>query len=118
MSHFAKVNEFDLVENVIVAEQDFIDSLPDKEKWIQTSYNTHGNVHYGQDGKPDGGVALRGNYACINCKYDRVNDVFLTPQPFLSWSLDSNWTWQPPTPMPIDGKEYIWNEGSKSWKEF
>ncbi len=61
MGHFAKVED-GIVTDIIVAEQEFIDSLPTDEnsQWIQTSYNTRGNVHYGPDGFPDGEVALRG----------------------------------------------------------
>ena len=66
MSHFAKI-ENNLVTNVIVAEQEFIDTQDGT--WVQTSYNTRGNVHYGQDGKPDGGTALRANYAGIGDTY-------------------------------------------------
>ena len=45
MAHFAKVIDGE-VQTVIVAEQDFIDTLPDKDKWIQTSYNSHYGKHY------------------------------------------------------------------------
>jgi hypothetical protein len=76
MSHFAKI-ENNIVTNVIVAEQEFIDTQ--SGTWIQTSYNTHGNVHYGQDGNDDGGVALRANYAGIGYTYDTDNDVFYAP---------------------------------------
>ena len=88
MSHFAKV-ENNLVTQVIVAEQDFISTgaLGDPASWIQTSYNTRGGVHYGQDGNPDGGVALRGNYAGIGYTYDRANDVFYPSQPYPSWII-------------------------------
>ena len=99
MAHFAKVQN-NIVTEVIVAGQDFIDTLPDKQNWIQTSYNTHGNVHYGQDGQPDGGVALRGNYAGIGSIYDAQNDVFYPTQEYPSWTLDTaTWTWQPPVPL-------------------
>jgi hypothetical protein len=59
---------------------------------------------------------LRGNYAGIGYTYDKVNDVFYEPQPYLSWSLNHNtWTWQPPVPYPVDGKLYSWDESSLSW---
>lgn len=119
MSHFAKV-ENGLVTQVVVAEQDFIDFI-DKgvvgHKWIQTSYNTRGNVHYNQDGQPSGGVALRGNYAGVGYTYDEVNDVFYVPQPFPSWTLNTDtWLWESPIPMPTDGKMYSWDEETTSWK--
>lgn len=110
MSHFAKI-ENNLVTNVIVAEQDFVDSHCEGT-WLQTSYNTRGNVHYGQDGEPDGGVALRGNYAGIGDTYDATNDVFYAPRPsFTSWTLNtSTWLWDAPITCPDDGKKYYWDE--------
>ena len=119
MSHFAKVTD-GKVTRVIVAEQDFIDSYIDDTpgQWVQTSYNTRGGVHYGQDGKPDGGVALRGNYAGIGYTYDQTNDVFYAPKPFASWVLNNTtWTWEAPTPQPNDGKFYMWDEPTTSWVE-
>ena len=118
MAHYAKVVN-NRVSQVIVAEQDFIDALPDSNLWIKTSYNTRGGIHYGQDGNPDGGVALRGNYACIGYVYDDVNDVFIGHTSFPSWILNTTtWTWEAPTPMPTDGKVYKWNESNKIWVLF
>jgi hypothetical protein len=122
MSHFAKV-ENGIVTQVIVAEQDFINSgvLGDPSAWIQTSYNTRGNVHYGLDGQPDNGEALRGNYAGVGFTYDKEHDVFYPPQPYPSWTISENWTWTPPVPYPTDvgtpeaPKRYTWNEETKSW---
>lgn len=109
MSHFAKVENGKVVQ-VIVAEQDFIDSGVLGHGWIQTSYNTKGNIHV------LGGTPLRGNYAGIGDIYDEVNDVFYAPQPYPSWSLQqSSWTWQAPVPYPTDGKIYVWDEPTLSW---
>jgi hypothetical protein len=119
MAHFAKVKN-GIVTEVLVISQDVINTgaFGDPILWIQTSYNTHGNIHYGQDGQPDGGIALRGNYAGVGYIYDSVNDVFYEPKPFDSWILNTNtWTWEAPTPMPIDDKNYIWDESTKSWIE-
>ena len=119
MSHFAKVTD-GKVTQVIVAEKEFFDTYVDSTpgEWIQTSYNTRGGVHYGQDGQPDGGVALRGNYAGIGYTYDRTNDVFYAPQPFASWVLNNTtWTWEAPVAMPTDGKQYTWDEAVKNWVE-
>lgn len=121
MSHFAKV-ENGTVTQVIVAEQDFIDAghVGDPASWVQTSYNTRGGVHYGQDGNPDGGVALRGNYAGIGYTYDAEKDAFYPPQPFASWTLNvTTFIWEAPTPMPVvEGKFYTWDEPTTSWVEF
>ena len=121
MGHFAKINN-GIVQRVIVAEQDFIDSYQDNEPgtWVKTSYNTRGNVHYGSDGLPDGGEALRGNYAGIGYIYDEVNDVFYPPSPYNSWTIgaETNWIWQAPFHAPSDGKIYSWDEETVSWIEF
>lgn len=119
MAHYAKV-ENGIVTQVVVAEEAFIatGALGDPANWIQTSYNTRGNVHYGQDGKPSGREPLRGNYAGVGYTYDKLNDVFIAPQPFPSWILNiGSWTWEAPTPYPDDGKVYNWDEETKSWKE-
>jgi len=118
MSHYAKCVDGKVV-SVIVAEEDFFKTFVDTSpgQWIQTSYNTRGNVHYGADGKPDGGVALRGNYAGIGYTYDAVKDVFVAPQPFPSWTLSANYLWEAPVAMPTDGKPYAWDEATKAWKE-
>ena len=121
MAHFAKV-VYDKVVQVIVAEPEFFDTFVDSSpgEWIQTSYNTYGNVHYAPNSQtPDGGVALRGNYAGIGYTYDRKNDVFYAPQPYPSWVLDTNtWLWKAPLDYPADGQQYMWDEPSTSWVLF
>ena len=118
MSHFAKI-ENGVVSEVIVIEQDVLNSglWGDPSLWVQTSYNTRGNIHYAPDSNtPDGGVALRGNYAGIGYIYDKEYDVFYAPQPFPSWTLNqSTWLWEPPVPMPIDDKIYQWDETLENW---
>lgn len=115
MSHYAKV-ENGIVVQVIVAEKDVIDSGIFGHGWVQTSYNTRGNVHYGQDGEPDGGIALRGNFASIGYTYDDVNDIFYPPRPYPSWTLSSKtFLWQSPKPYPDDGQLYDWDEPTLSW---
>jgi hypothetical protein len=117
MGHFAKVENGKVVQ-IIVAEQDVIDSGIFGHGWVQTSYNTRGNVHYGQDGQPDGGIALRGNFAGIGYDYDDVNDVFIPPRPFPSWILSAQtFLWEAPVPCPKDAKPYEWDEETLSWKE-
>jgi len=109
MSHFAKV-ENGIVTQVIVAEQDFVDTQ--EGTWVQTSYNTYGGVHYSPETmEPDGGVALRKNYAGIGHTYDSNRDAFYEPQPFPSWTLnETSCLWKTPIPMPEDGNMYMWDE--------
>ena len=105
MSHFARV-ENGVVTQVIVAEQDFVDTQ--SGTWVQTSYNTRGGVH------SEGGTPLRKNYAGVGYHYDGIG--FYAPQPFPSWTLDpATYYWQAPVAMPTDGQMYDWNEATLSW---
>lgn len=109
MSHFAKV-ENGIVTQVIVAEQDVIDTGIFGHGWVQTSYNTHGGVH------TNGGTPLRGNYAGVGFTYDATNDVFYAPQPFDNWVLNTtSWLWEPPVAMPVDEYFYTWNQETTAW---
>ena len=76
MAHFAKVVN-GIVEQVIVAEQEFINNFVDSSpgEWIQTSYNTFAGEH------KLGGTPLRKNYAGIGDTYDKTRDAFYAPQP-------------------------------------
>ena len=121
MSYFAELDSENIVIRVIAADQDFIDSgkVGDPNNWVQTSYNTRGGVHYAPNSNtPDGGVALRKNYAGVGYTYDEIRDAFIFPRPYPSWILNEDTCkWDAPTPMPDDGKIYYWDEGTTSWKE-
>mgnify|MGYP003348872758 CR=1 FL=1 len=111
MAHFAKV-ENGIVTQVIVADQEFIDSgvLGDPLMWIQTSYNTSGGTHR------LGGEPLRKNYAGIGYLYMKDIDAFVPPKPFDSWLLNEDTClWEAPIPKPDNENVYDWNEESGSW---
>ena len=104
MSHFAKINSNNIVTEVIVAEQDFINSgaVGDSFLWVQTSYSG----------------SFRKNYAAVGDTYDKSKDAFIEPKPYPSWVLDeATCRWQAPTAMPEsdDGEMYSWNEETTSW---
>ena len=112
MSHFAKI-EGGVVTQVIVAEQDFINSgaVGNAADWVQTSYNTHAGQH--PEGRP-----LRKNYAGIGYSYDAGRDAFIPPKPHNSWVLDENTClWNAPVAYPTDGNRYEWNESTTSWDQ-
>lgn len=117
MSHYANIDEKNIVTQVIVAEQDFIDAL--NGEWIQTSYNTISGIHYNAEtGLPseDQSKALRKNYAGIGYTYDRERDAFIPPKPFESWLLNEDTClWESPVPYPSDGLLYSWNESIINW---
>lgn len=120
MAHFAKVQD-GIVTKVIVAEPEFFDTFVDDSpgKWVQTSYNTRGGVHYNPEtGDPseDQTKALRKNYAGKGYTYDAAKDAFIPPQPFASWTLnETSCLWEAPVAYPDDSQMYQWNEDTTNW---
>jgi hypothetical protein len=117
MAHYAFIDENNIVTEVIPGKNEGEDGV-DWEQWYgevrgqvckRTSYNTVGNVHR------KGGVPYRGNYAGIGYMYREDIDAFISPQPYPSWVLDSNFLWQPPFPSPADSNAYSWNESNQTW---
>lgn len=98
MAHFAEIDGAGTVIRVIVADQDFVNTL--RGTFKQTSYNTRGGVHYDpQTGQPsaDQSKALRKNYAGIGFTYDAVRDAFIPPKPSADAVLDEmTCTWSEP----------------------
>lgn len=103
MTHFARLDN-NIVVEVIVAEQDFIDSgvVGDPSIWVQTSYNGR----------------IRKRFAGIGYTYDSELDAFIPPKPYDSWVLDTTTLdWIAPIEYPTDGLFYTWNEDTLSWIE-
>jgi len=132
MSHFAKLDESNIVIFVTVGRQE--DDGAEAEltartgdTYKQTSYNTRGGVHYDPTtGEPsaDQSKALRFNYAGIGYTYDEQRDAFIPPKPYESWLLDeATCLWVAPVPMPedawteanTDGIRYVWDESVGEW---
>ena len=116
MSHFAKLNANNVVTNVIIAEQDFIDTQ--EGTWIQTSMNTRGGIHR------LGGTPLRKNYAGVDYTYDTAKDAFYEPKPYASWTLNNTTChWEAPIAHLDNNKAYYWDEdlyqsdNTKGWVE-
>ena len=115
MAHFAELDENNTVLQVIVVHNnelldtggneseakgvEFCSTLFGHTNWVQTSYNHN----------------IRKQFAGTGYTYDSDSDVFVAPQPYPSWSLDDNFDWQPPTPMPEDDNMYSWNEETQNW---
>ena len=115
MSHFAQIDDNNRVIQVLVVEQDQIDTglLGDPSRWIQTSYNTQGGVHLA------GGTPLRKNFAGVGMYYDPDRDAFIAEKPYPSWILDEeSCLWQAPVPQPARPDKwsaYIWDEEQVNW---
>ena len=104
MAHFAKIDTNNIVTDVIVSEQDFINSgaVGDSSLWVQTSYNNN----------------FRKNYAGVRFTYDSARDAFILQQPYASWTLDEDTCiWEAPVTYPDDGKMYEWDEDTTNWVE-
>ena len=144
MAHFAKLGTNSKVISVHVLDnKDMLnaDNVEDEtvgqqrlqeihgwpaQLWIQTSYNTRGNKHYdaNNDLSSDQSKALRKNFAWIGGTYDATRDAFLPPHKYASWTLNEDTcVYDPPIPMPNDGKYYDWDESAyqadntKGWVE-
>ena len=105
MAHFAEILD-GVVQRVIVVHNNeeangaqFCHDLLGGV-WVQTSYNHK----------------IRKQFAGVGFTYDSNADVFIVPQPFKSWTLDSNHDWQAPVPRP--GGNYIWNEQLQEWAPY
>ena len=108
MAHFAKVID-GVVDQVIVADTAQWCEANLGGTWVQTSYNTHGNVH------TLGGTPMHKNYAGVGYTWDGTG--FAAPQPYASWTLnDESYLWEAPTPMPTDGGIYQWVEDDLNWQ--
>lgn len=115
MAHYAKINNENIVTDVIVADEDFINTLDGI--WLQTSYNTRGGVHYDPlTGNESKEKQLRKNYAGIGFIYDESSDAFIPPKPFQSWTLNNEtYLWEAPVDLPDDGEYYNWDEENLKW---
>lgn len=110
MAHFVRLENNIVVQGIVVHNNELlVDGIENEAKgrefchnllggeWIQTSYNNN----------------FRKQYAGLGFVYDEAADEFVAPQPFASWSLDSNNDWQAPTPKP-EGN-YYWDEAELAW---
>jgi hypothetical protein len=122
MAHFAKLNEDNIVEQVIVVHNEdapnetaglsFLESVKLEGNWKQTSYNTFAGKH------TLGGVAFRKNFAAVGYTYDEQRDAFIMPSPHASWILnEETCIWEPPIPKPEVTAliNWNWNEETLSW---
>lgn len=106
MAHFAEINEENIVIRVLVTDDN--DSNGDEGyqwlvenlggRWVKTSYNCIGGVHYSQNYDeqgnriPSGKPHLRYNFAGEGMLYDPIRDAFIPIKPNLpgNWLLDEN----------------------------
>lgn len=107
MAHFAKIDENNIVTEVLVTDNDYPNEGYDwlveifGGTWVQTSYN----------------ATIRKNFAGVGFAYDAERDAFIPPKPFDSWLLNEDTClWEAPVAYPEDGGRYGWDEPTTSWK--
>lgn len=134
MAHYALIDENNIVVNVITGVDENItqtdtdgsivggsteawEAFYESRPWFaglrckRSSYNTVGNVHLLN------GTPFRKNSAGIGYFYDEVNDAFIPPKLFDSWTLnEETFIWEAPIPRPNDGLMYQWNEDTQDWE--
>ena len=121
MAHFATIdNSTNKVINVEVVNNAVItDSNGDEQEQLGIDFleqiHGGGGVTYKQTSYNE---SIRKNFAQIGGTYDATKDAFIGIKPFNSWVLnDTTCKWEAPTACPSDGKPYVWDESSTSWKE-
>jgi len=103
LTYFARVNGNHIIEEVIVASQEVINTFPNATEWIQTWR--------------DGGS--RKNFACIGAKYHPEYDAFEEKNALDvagSRTLDlETFKWVPAVPCPGNESEYYYDDRHKIW---
>ena len=112
MKHFAKLNANNLVTDVVEVHDN---EAPDEATGIAflTKVTNHSLwKQYWFDGKgPTKNPAAKGN------DYDPTRNAFLEARPWDSWILsEEDCQWHAPVAHPEDGKRYMWNEETRTWK--
>lgn len=108
MSHWAELDENNIVLRVIVGDNDdpngdegyrwIVENLGGR--WVKTSYN----------------ATIRKNYAGIGFYYSEDMDAFIPIKPYPSWVLDEDiYQWVAPVSLPETGGPYYWNEELLDW---
>lgn len=126
MAHFAKIDENNIVTEVLVISQQMVDTglWGTPASFVQCSYNTRGGIYYIPDTStpdPDQSKAFRKNYPGIGWTWlpdGPEGGGFCPEKPFPSWVLNPNtYMWDAPVPMPIPNSPpyYHWDEATLSW---
>lgn len=118
MAHYAWIDSNNKVINVTVGvDEDVVqEGIGGSTEAWETFYTSAINQEGVYVKRTSYNNNIRKQYACIGGTYDKANDVFIAPQPYASWSLNSDFDWQAPTPKPVGGL-WRWDEVTLSWVE-
>jgi hypothetical protein len=128
MANFAELDQNNKVINVVVVGNDIPtsngplgenDMHPDGEAWCVQFFKGGIWKQTSWSGK------FRKQLAGKDSTYDPINDIFIKPKPFESWSLDSNFDWKAPIIEPVIGPDNTslkyfpeWKENLQKWSYF
>jgi len=117
MAKFAEIDENNvIIQIIVVAEEDCLDENENHseavgEAFCQNLFNSS-NL-WKQTSYPNN---INKSGAGVGYFYDAELDVFIPPQPYPSWTLNSKiYQWECPVPYPADSPYYIWDEDAFSW---
>jgi hypothetical protein len=119
MAHFARLdNNNNVVHIHVVDNENLLDENGVEQESVGIAYlqQVHGVSHNWKQCSYNG--RIRKSYPGVGWKYDDVNDIFIAPQPFSSWTLDANFDWQAPIAIPsfnVDTEYVSWNEENQAW---
>lgn len=109
---FAKIKN-NIVIDILLADQTFINSLPSEDgiTYVQYIDNAHLGKVYDRDNNEIGETSQM-NCASVGGFYDSDKDIFYDEQPYPSWTLTSDYDWEAPITEPIVGEDYYvyWDE--------
>jgi hypothetical protein len=110
MAHYAFLDENNIVTEVITGRNEWeeVDGITD---WEQAYSEVRGQVCK----RTSYNSNIRGTYAGIGYLYNEEEDIFITPQPYPSWTRSGSF-WQAPTPRPKEGY-WAWDEQAGEWLE-
>lgn len=117
MAHFVVLDENNIVIDItVVADSDCLDSDGNQSEEVGVAFltNLFGDKNWKLTSLTGG---FRNKFAGIGYSYLPDSDVFVTPEPYPSWSLNDDYDWEAPIAYPDDGKHYRWLEGSGEWEE-
>jgi hypothetical protein len=119
MAHFAKLNENNIVLEVnVVHNNELLDENGHESEAKGIAFLTDWSGGYANWKQTSYNGTIRKNYAGVGFTYDSTRDAFIPPKPYDSWTLDdATCLWNAPIPMPMDDKQYRWDEPTTSWIE-